>query len=619
MTPGLVLVNFASTALLAQNVPTAVDARVVVVDNWSSAAERARVDQLGRERGWTVVHSPNDGFGAGVNRGVAAAAALGCERVVLLNPDLRIETDVLAALDRAVAEQPDALVGPRLTDGDGRPHFDGFLCDMKTGRTSRGWPGDGVHDFGWLTAACLALSTRTFMDLGGFDERYFMYWEDVDLSRRAAAAGFPLVLRSDLVAVHDEGGTQNRSERAKSNLYYRYNARNRLLFAAANLERQAVRDWVRATGRQTLDIWLRGGKRQLLSRPSSVVAAFRGALEGLAAVRELRTGSGERRRPGTLDPVPTNPSVTVAVLTYHRNDQIAALVPLLAEQLRAAQDVCRPRLVVVDNDTDAGARPVVAAAISGLDVDASYVHEQQPGLVAARNRALREAAGSDAVVFIDDDERPGASWLPDLVSTWSRTGAWAVSGPVRSEFPATPSRWVLGSGLYDRPRAATGSPRNSAATNNLLLDLRRAREVGLEFDEQMSATGGEDSMLMQTVRRAGGSIVWCDEAEVSETVPLSRMQPAWIRKRSMRFGETWAFVRVVLSRAGVPRMLLRARYAAHGLALTAVHTALAVAARIRRDDFALGRCQTRAAGGWGMVRGALGLRFREYSPGHKRD
>ena len=306
------------------------------------------------------------------------------------------------------------------------------------------------------------------------------------------------------------------------------------------------------------------------------------------------------------------PTVVVAVLTFHREDQIAALVPLLAAQITAAAEVCRAELVVVDNDPAGGAAGPVRTALAAAGDPGRYVHETQPGLAAARNRALTEAIGADALVFIDDDEQPTPGWLTALVRTWQQTGAWAVSGPVRSNFASPPGDWVLGSGIFDRLRDTTGAPRNSAATNNLLLDLAALRGAGLGFDERFAVTGGEDSFLMQSLRRAGGDIAWCDEAEVGETVPANRTTRGWVLRRAMRMGETWARVRVLLAEPGRDRLAMRANCVARGGLRLARHALPTLASRLRRDAHTQGRHETELAGGLGLLRGALGLGYQEY-------
>ena len=102
------------------------------------------------------------------------------------------------------------------------------------------------------------------------------------------------------------------------------------------------------------------------------------------------------------------PTVLIAVLTYRRPDDLAALLPQLIQQASGAgRDTS---VLVVDNDPAASAR----AACTGYHPAVRYVHEPRPGIAAARSRALREAGRHDVLIFIDDDERPSGPWLRSL-------------------------------------------------------------------------------------------------------------------------------------------------------------------------------------------------------------
>lgn len=218
-------------------------------------------------------------------------------------------------------------------------------------------------------------------------------------------------------------------------------------------------------------------------------------------------------------------TVVVGVATFRRPSQLRDLLPDLIKQ---AADL-DARVVVVDNDPAASARDVVTAAER-----VHYVHEPRPGLASVRNRLLAEAGDADVLVFIDDDERPTAGWLAALVGVWRRTGCTAVSGPVRSVFQHPPGRLVSETGVFDRVRRPTGTQLTGAATNNLLLDLRWLRSHSLAFDPEFGESGGEDTMLTHSIIAAGGTIVWCDEAEVTETVPADRLRLGWVMRRLVR-------------------------------------------------------------------------------------
>ncbi|RFU22793.1 glycosyltransferase family 2 protein [Geodermatophilus marinus] len=307
---GVVVVSYGSADLLRRTLGRSGlggdDVCVVVVDNYSTAANRRAVAELGQAHGWTVVCLPdNRGFGAATNVGIARARELGCETFCCLNPDASVTPEVVEQLRVASLADATSVLAPRIVDSTGRTVFAGSTLGLADGRT--GAPHSPTRSRGpvenWLTGACLVLSAGMVDSTGGFAEDYFLYWEDVDLCHRVLAAGGSLVIRTDLVAVHDEGGTQGeRRGRAKSDLYYRYNTRNRLLFAARNLSRPQLLGWLLRTPAVSWEILLRGGRRQLLHSPRPLLAAVRGTGEGLAIgiaalLLRRRSGPGGRHAP----------------------------------------------------------------------------------------------------------------------------------------------------------------------------------------------------------------------------------------------------------------------------------------------------------------------------------
>ena len=340
--------------------------------------------------------------------------------------------------------------------------------------------------------------------------------------------------------------------------------------------------------------------------------------------------------------------LTIAMLTYRRNDYLAQVIP---ELLAQADDVCDAQttasVLIVDNDPQAGARAVVEAARAALageqpqtaeppeqavlsepsgsaDSDKAtsrlvYVHEPEPGIVAGRNRALSQAHGSDALVFIDDDEIPSPGWLKALVSTWRAQGCAAVTGPTPPTFEVAPSAWVTASGAFDSWEAADGAQVRSADTGNLLLDLAVVENLGLRFDPRYGLTGGEDSLFTRQLTRAGGVIRFAAGAVVTKRVPAARARRTWVLERSLRSGSSWARVRIDTAGptdgalGGLARLRLRLGYGVKGLAKAGVDGARAGVARIRGDVPAQARYEVSSRGGLGMVVGALGGHVREYS------
>lgn len=337
--------------------------------------------------------------------------------------------------------------------------------------------------------------------------------------------------------------------------------------------------------------------------------------------------------------------LTIAMLTYRRNDYLAQVIP---ELLAQADDVCDAQttasVLIVDNDPQAGARAVVEAARAALggeqpeaaeasgaaDSDAVamsrlvYVHEPEPGIVAGRNRALSQAHGSDALIFIDDDEIPSPGWLKALVSTWRAQGCAAVTGPTPPTFEVAPSAWVVASGAFDSWEAADGAQVRSADTGNLLLDLAVVEGLGLRFDPRYGLTGGEDSLFTRQLTRAGGVICFAAGAVVTKRVPAARARRTWVLERSLRSGSSWARVRIDTAAPDggasgrLARLRLRLGYGAKGLAKAGIDGARAGVARICGDVPAQARYEVSSRGGLGMVVGALGVHVREYGRPRRR-
>ncbi len=323
---GIVVVNYGSSDLVARNLGAldldsdTVD--VVLVDNFSTREESERARALARAQDWHfVAKASNEGFGAGVNAGIREADRLGCVCFLLLNPDALVPAEVIAELRTHCVREPLALVSPVLESSRRETLFAGSRLDLRTGdirgagssrpaRRAGGRRQGGSREpapdssVDWLPATCLAVHRDLITRAGGFDVEYFLYWEDVDFSRRCVRAGGTLRIRDDLRAVHDAGGTQGPQRgRAKSSIYYRYNCRNRLLFATRHLSRRELLTWMLYTPVESWQILLRGGRRQLLHSPKPLIAAVRGSIEGLAlAVAALlqRRGRPANRQPSVL-------------------------------------------------------------------------------------------------------------------------------------------------------------------------------------------------------------------------------------------------------------------------------------------------------------------------------
>lgn len=279
---GVVVVTFHCAGLLRELTSrhewlTAVP--LVVVDNSDDPTELRRVqDVVAGVRDGTVLDSGgNLGFGAGVNLGMAELARRGCQLALVLNPDVRLPHSALTALLEVARRHPRALVSPVIDDASGATWFAGGVLDRRTGRAAHATSG-----LDWLTAACLLVPVDRFRELGGFDERFFLYWEDVDLSRRWVEAGGELVVADSARAVHLVGATQSRAGGAagKSLVYLQRSCQNRLRFAARHCPPRVQLAWLlRSPGYARLMVRRRhaGGAESWRSWRAVVVGTVLGA------------------------------------------------------------------------------------------------------------------------------------------------------------------------------------------------------------------------------------------------------------------------------------------------------------------------------------------------------
>lgn len=313
----IVVVNYGASALLQRNLASLSGLTVVVVDNFSSAAERTAITNLSASAGW-LVETPDDnvGFGGGMNLGVARAQRHGCRNFLLLNPDAVIDRASLQTLLDHVRAEPMTMFAPLMFRNDGARWFDGsdlYLADgrIRSSRRRESAPPGPVEP--WLSGACLMISDVLWRRVDGFDPEFFLYWEDVDLSWRIGQCSGSLRIVGDASVTHDEGATHRvgDSPRAKSDLYYYYNIRNRMIFARRRLSTRQVWRWAGHSLTIAVEVLLQGGRRQFLRPRGPLIAAVCGVWDGVRGV----TGPWRRQTLQRADPTRHVRETTVRATT----------------------------------------------------------------------------------------------------------------------------------------------------------------------------------------------------------------------------------------------------------------------------------------------------------------
>lgn len=227
VTVSAVLVSYNSAAYLPdclRSLRAEGVADVVIVDN-ASADGSVRVAREADPEARVVETGANLGFGSAANRGVATTMA---EYVLILNPDTVVEPGTVKALSEALDRDAGlAVVGPRIENLDGTlyPSVRRFPeLGVAFGHAFLGlaWPAnpytrryrmlDWDHDrpavdVDWVGGACILVRRAAFDVVGGFDEAYFMYVEDVDLCWRLGKAGWRIGYEPGGRVVHALGGS----------------------------------------------------------------------------------------------------------------------------------------------------------------------------------------------------------------------------------------------------------------------------------------------------------------------------------------------------------------------------------------------------------------------------
>jgi len=210
-TLSVLIVAWNSRAELARTLPALLPElgegdELIVLDNDSSDGTPAAVADLAPAA--RVVHSArNLGFAGGCN---AAAAQAGGDLLVILNPDAAPRPGFGEAIRRPWVEGRgwaawQALVadcdGATINSAGNPIHFTGIVWAGRHGRPIEEAPPAG--EVAALSGACLAIPRRTWEEVGGFPERFFLYHEDVDLSLRLRLAGGALGIEPAAVVDHD--------------------------------------------------------------------------------------------------------------------------------------------------------------------------------------------------------------------------------------------------------------------------------------------------------------------------------------------------------------------------------------------------------------------------------
>lgn len=224
------------------------DVEVILVD---SASADGSAEMVAAEFPWVklIARADNVGFPRGNNIGLAEARG---RYLLLLNPDTRVIGDALSIMVNYLENHRDiGALGPQLLNTDGSVQssrrrfptlatgfFEGtWLEGLAPGVLRRYYaldlPDDATADVDWLNGACIMVPCNVYEEIGGMDEAYFMYSEELDWCRRIKTAGRRVVYHPEAQVLHHYGKSSEQAitarhinfQRAKLRYYRKYHGR----------------------------------------------------------------------------------------------------------------------------------------------------------------------------------------------------------------------------------------------------------------------------------------------------------------------------------------------------------------------------------------------------------
>lgn len=214
--------------------------RIVVVDNASNEAEVNNIKSYTESQvnpktyNLKLITNPSNlGYAGGNNVGIKYALEKGADCIFILNNDTVVEPDVLKKLIAAAETDPTVgIIGPAIKEGQKTAYF-GKISWLKTELTHSSTPPAEKYlkPKEYVIGAAMLVKKEVLEKIKGFDEIYFLYFEDADLNIRAQLAGYELKIVPEAIVHHKVSAT---TKKLGSPIVLRYHSRNALIFNSLN-------------------------------------------------------------------------------------------------------------------------------------------------------------------------------------------------------------------------------------------------------------------------------------------------------------------------------------------------------------------------------------------------
>lgn len=430
-----------------------------------------------------VLYTPNRGFAAANNAGARGSTA---DLLLFLNPDTEVAQGSLELLVRSMRRRPEVgLLGVRQVTSDGSlwpslHRFPSVGRALAQALASEKWPGVGARvgervldagrysrgaPFDWTTGAVLAVRRAAFEDIGGFDERFFLFSEETDLCKRIQDVGWETHLEPGVTFIHHAGKAGVDPPREAQM------AHARLQYARKHFSRPGV-----AAYHAILVL------HHLLRFAILRVLGCTGSSSAPASALALRVLAGKspppfRRRERTIAPQPAAPATTTLMgLPLHTLDH-ATLIQAFLRGVRAGKGgwIVTPNLDIVRQfTTSAESRTLILAATHRVADGAPIVWASR----LAGSPIPERVAGSDLVLSMP--EAAARAGLSVFLLGGEPGAAAAAAARLRELFPG-----LQGMDSYCPPLGFEDDPAELERIKEAVRGARPALVlIGLGFPKQ---------------------------------------------------------------------------------------------------------------------------------------
>ncbi|MDH3679152.1 MAG: glycosyltransferase [Acidimicrobiia bacterium] len=263
----------------------------------------------------------------------------------------------------------------------------------------------------------------------------------------------------------------------------------------------------------------------------------------------------------TVDPSET--TVCVYICTYRRNDSLVRLLDSLEVAAGHAAGLGRLGVVVVDDNADRSAEPVVTESTHVFSLGLHYRWTGAGNIATARNAGVAAAMElADWVAMVDDDQIVVPEWLTELLRVQAEHQADAVTAPVYARFADDAPAWLLSqpfADLWCTPARPDGSPVTDLQTANSLISTRFLRDhPAVRFSPDLGSAGGEDMVFYRAALDAGLKAHYSHHAVSWELEPAERATYRYQLRRNLWHGNTEAITCLRAGRDGRLRLVARA-------------------------------------------------------------